>query len=173
MGVGGGTQTVREQTNVFKESGEHIKAANDILILGGGPNGVEMAGEIKEELPNKSVTLVTSNELCPSPEVPLPQKFRAKLRAKLERVGVTVYTDAGRVNYSDEDTTEGGLIIGRRIYRWAGGGIEADLCIVATGWREIPKLYADSGLESWLDNKGFVMVGAALAFVCSIVCVTG
>lgn len=158
VGVGGATQTVCEQTKVFKEAGEQIKAAKDILIVGGGPIGIEMAGEIMEEIPNKNVTLVTSRELSPSSQVNFPQKFRIKLRAKLESVGVTVHTDAGRVDYSAEDTTEGGLIVGRKTYTWTGGEMEADVCIVATGRRETPKLYADSGLEDWLDDKGLVMV---------------
>ncbi|CAM9743989.1 unnamed protein product, partial [Ectocarpus sp. 12 AP-2014] len=55
------------------------KAAKSILVIGGGPIGIEMAGEIMEEMPGKSVTLVTSKELMPSPTVAFPAKFRTRL----------------------------------------------------------------------------------------------
>ena len=71
---------------MFKESSAKLRAAQDILIIGGGPVGIEMAGEIVEELPGKNVTLVTSKELMPSPAVVFPDKFRERLRKKLEEV---------------------------------------------------------------------------------------
>lgn len=37
---------------------EKIKSANSILIVGGGPTGVELAGEIAVDFPDKKVTLV-------------------------------------------------------------------------------------------------------------------
>lgn len=37
---------------------EKIKSANSILIVGGGPTGVELAGEIAVDFPNKKVILV-------------------------------------------------------------------------------------------------------------------
>lgn len=37
---------------------EKIKAAQSILIVGGGPTGVELAGEIAVDFPEKKVTLV-------------------------------------------------------------------------------------------------------------------
>lgn len=39
-----------------------LKNANRILIVGGGPIGVELAGEITEDYPDKSVTVVESND---------------------------------------------------------------------------------------------------------------
>ncbi|CAN0140021.1 unnamed protein product, partial [Ectocarpus fasciculatus] len=86
VGVGNNTETVAEQTAVFKQANATLKAAKSILVLGGGPIGIEMAGEIMEEMPGKSVTLVTSKELMPSPNVAFPDKFRTRLRNKLEAV---------------------------------------------------------------------------------------
>lgn len=86
VGVGNHTETAAEITEVFKQANSELKAAQKILIVGGGPIGIEMAGEIMEEMPGKAVTLVTSNELMPSPTVALPDKFRNRLRKKLEQV---------------------------------------------------------------------------------------
>lgn len=75
-----------EQTAVFEQANATLKAAKSILVIGGGPIGIEMAGEIMEEMPGKTVTLVTSKELMPSPTVAFPDKFRTRLRKKLEAV---------------------------------------------------------------------------------------
>lgn len=130
-------------------------------------------GEIREEMPDKKVTLVTSKELMPSANPIFPDKFRARLLAKLEAINVTVHTDAGHLTFDKEDVNDCGFIVGRRTYSWNGGEMEADLCVIATGWRYTPPLYQDSGLESWLDEKGFLAVGGRLrvsvyATICDI-----
>lgn len=113
-------------------------------------------------MPDKKVTLVTSKELMPSVNPIFPEKFRAHLLAKLESIDVTVHTDAGHLTFNKEDVNDCGFIVGRRTYSWNGGEMEADLCVIATGWRYTPPLYKDSGLESWLDEKGFLAVGVRL-----------
>lgn len=42
----------------FRQWAERLRAAKQILIVGGGPVGVELAGEILEDLPGKRVRLV-------------------------------------------------------------------------------------------------------------------
>ncbi|KAL5709155.1 hypothetical protein ACHQM5_019875 [Ranunculus cassubicifolius] len=42
----------------YQEEHDKIKAAKSILIVGGGPTGVELAGEIAVDFPEKKVTLV-------------------------------------------------------------------------------------------------------------------
>ncbi|SFD60715.1 NADH dehydrogenase, FAD-containing subunit [Actinopolyspora alba] len=58
-----------------------------VLLLGAGPAGLELAGEIKHGWPNKSVTVVD-----PAPEplsaVPFPAELRAELRRQLDELGV-------------------------------------------------------------------------------------
>uniref|UniRef100_A0A0R0HFV9 FAD/NAD(P)-binding domain-containing protein n=1 Tax=Glycine max TaxID=3847 RepID=A0A0R0HFV9_SOYBN len=48
----------RERLNQFKEDNQKIKSAQSILIIGGGPTGVELAGEIAVDFPDKKLTLV-------------------------------------------------------------------------------------------------------------------
>ncbi|XP_020214067.2 apoptosis-inducing factor homolog A [Cajanus cajan] len=47
-----------ERLDQFKEENEKIKSADSILIVGGGPTGVELAGEIAIDFPDKKITLV-------------------------------------------------------------------------------------------------------------------
>lgn len=159
VGLGGGVLTSAGQIASFEKANAELRAATDILIIGGGPIGIESAGEIRQEFPGKNVTVVTSKELMPAPHGPLPERLRARLAKKLRKIGVPVYTNAGRVGYRKEDVDDCGFIVGRKVYKWAGVGMEADVCIVATGWRQTASLYADSALEGWLDSNGLVSVG--------------
>ncbi|OVA07141.1 FAD-dependent pyridine nucleotide-disulfide oxidoreductase [Macleaya cordata] len=45
----------------YEEDYEKIKSANSVLIVGGGSTGVELAGEIAVDFPEKKVTLVHKN----------------------------------------------------------------------------------------------------------------
>uniref|UniRef100_A0A7N0TLU3 FAD/NAD(P)-binding domain-containing protein n=1 Tax=Kalanchoe fedtschenkoi TaxID=63787 RepID=A0A7N0TLU3_KALFE len=51
-------RTKLEKISYYQGELEKIKSANSILIVGGGPTGVELAGEIVVDFPDKKVTLV-------------------------------------------------------------------------------------------------------------------
>lgn len=53
-----GDFTKAERLHYFQAEQEKIKSADSILIIGGGPTGVELAGEISVDFPDKKVTLV-------------------------------------------------------------------------------------------------------------------
>lgn len=51
-------QTRPERLEQYKSENEEIKASGSIVIVGGGPTGVELASEIAVDFPEKRVTLV-------------------------------------------------------------------------------------------------------------------
>lgn len=51
-------QSKTDRLEQFKKDYEKIKSSNSILIIGGGPTGVELAGEIATDFPGKKITLV-------------------------------------------------------------------------------------------------------------------
>ncbi|CAI9261885.1 unnamed protein product [Lactuca saligna] len=53
-------KTRSERLKQYQSENEKIKAAASILIVGGGPTGVELAGEIAVDFPEKKITLVHS-----------------------------------------------------------------------------------------------------------------
>ncbi|CAK9183946.1 unnamed protein product [Ilex paraguariensis] len=53
-----GALTKTEKLREYQAEHARIKSANSILIVGGGPTGVELAGEIAVDFPEKRVTLV-------------------------------------------------------------------------------------------------------------------
>lgn len=86
------------------------------MVLGGGPIGIEMAGEVKEVFPEKNVKLVTSNELMAEPTVTYPAKLKTRLAAKLKSVGVDVFTGVGRVDIDWSAVNECGFITGNKVW---------------------------------------------------------
>ncbi|PYI30923.1 putative mercuric reductase [Aspergillus indologenus CBS 114.80] len=57
-----GVRTKEEGMEMLRGEQERIRAARDVVVLGGGAAGVEMAGDVKERYPGTNVTLVHSRE---------------------------------------------------------------------------------------------------------------
>ncbi len=66
----------------YRESHEELARAGRVLIVGAGPTGLELAGEITDRWPGKRVTIVE-----PEPEIlagPYKQELRDEVRRQLE-----------------------------------------------------------------------------------------
>ncbi|KAI8147107.1 hypothetical protein BJV82DRAFT_508834 [Fennellomyces sp. T-0311] len=70
---------------------KQVKEANSILIVGGGPTGIELAGEIREKYKDKKVTLVHDQKQLMYDVV--PDKFRAQILRKMEKNNIKVILD--------------------------------------------------------------------------------
>lgn len=84
---GRGKVRIAEREHEFVAEHERLKRASSVLIIGGGPVGVELAGEIAEHFPEKRITLVQGDTaLLPALSAGAGRKaFRV-----LERLGVSV-----------------------------------------------------------------------------------
>eukprot|EP01119_Soliformovum_irregulare_P023989 TRINITY_DN8502_c0_g1_i1.p1 TRINITY_DN8502_c0_g1~~TRINITY_DN8502_c0_g1_i1.p1 ORF type:complete len:353 (-),score=84.97 TRINITY_DN8502_c0_g1_i1:56-1114(-) len=110
------------QLEIFKSSQDAIKAAQKILIVGAGPTGTELAGEIATYYPEKKVTLVGPALI---PGASFPDKLRERLRDKLvNELKVQVILNE-KVNLDAE--SEGKYTTDK------GTAIEADYVIKCTG----------------------------------------
>jgi NADH dehydrogenase FAD-containing subunit len=69
-----------------------VQAADAITVVGGGPVGCEVAGELKQDYPHKTVTLVHSGPTLISAghNGNLPDTFRARVLSNLQQLGVDV-----------------------------------------------------------------------------------
>lgn len=79
--------TVAEALDDLRAAHKELAGAGRVLILGSGPVGLELAGEIKEVWPDKAVTIVSpAGSLLPGflPDV------RAELHRQLDALGITV-----------------------------------------------------------------------------------
>ncbi|RKP36590.1 hypothetical protein BJ085DRAFT_8963, partial [Dimargaris cristalligena] len=108
---------------------QSIRESARVLIIGGGPVGVELAGEIATEYPEKRVILVHNQSKLFLDDY--KESFRDRAREELESLGVQVILNE-KVIIPDEKGLDPGS--GTRILRTASGrAIESDLQFCCTG----------------------------------------
>jgi len=135
--------TTEETLSGLKTWGDKIAKSNTIILVGAGPTGVELAGEVKETYPNKKVILVTSGNILPmlQPRVSLIAK---KL---LEKLGVDV-----RMNTKVTAVNPAPSAQGVEAVLSSGETAPADLFIPTLG----QKPNTDFLPKEFLNSHGFV-----------------
>ena len=131
-----GPPLLRDKLPLVQSANSAVKSSNSVLIIGAGPVGVEMAGEIATDHPDKQVTLVSAHDYLGVPG--LPEKFTTTVQAKLEGLGVTVIRgakvtipDAVSATLSSQDEL---YLAGRRTWQLTNGQqVEADLTFFSVG----------------------------------------
>ncbi|KAA8534591.1 hypothetical protein F0562_032150 [Nyssa sinensis] len=129
---------------------QKIKSANSLLIVGGGPTGVELAGEIAVDFPDKKVTLVHRGSML--------LEFIGRKAGKMALDWLTSKKIEVILGQSvDLDSVSDG------VYRTSGGEIiTADCHFVCTG-KAISSLWlGETYLKNSLDMHGRLMVDANL-----------
>mmetsp|Transcript_24199 Transcript_24199/g.52882 ORF Transcript_24199/g.52882 Transcript_24199/m.52882 type:complete len:364 (+) Transcript_24199:91-1182(+) len=134
----------------LQDCAEKIMNAKSIVLVGGGPVGIEMAAEILETYAGKQVTLVHSGpRLLETKSEGLGKKAEDWLKSKGAKI---IYND--RAN--KEDSTDGGLKLR------SGQTISADLVLWTFGSKPNTEWLRSTSLSSILDDKGFVKVDPSL-----------
>ncbi|KAJ3787326.1 hypothetical protein GGU10DRAFT_348980 [Lentinula aff. detonsa] len=78
-------------------------AATDILLVGGGPVGIELAGELRDVFPSKAITIIhRSSHLL---NAVYPDKFRIAIQKQLQDREITVLT-GDAITMSDTATSQ-------------------------------------------------------------------
>ncbi|KAJ3182013.1 Apoptosis-inducing factor 2 [Geranomyces variabilis] len=135
----GPSKSRAQGTTDIARRAEAMSTANSILIVGGGPSAVELAGEIMTELKGKSVTVVHSGpDLCPG----ISAKFSAKLKAELEKLGVQIISNdrVERAAFGDDAIHEGT----RTIVTSKGVAVTSDLQYFLAGNSKVNSECAES-----------------------------
>ena len=120
-----GTQaeTIESREREFQSEHERLEAAKSVLIIGGGPIGVELAGEIVDAYPDKSVILVQANKrLLPT----FPPRAGEKALRVLRKAGVEVILNTRLQQKKEKLLDDSGRLF------------ETDLVYAATGIRSNP-----------------------------------
>ncbi|KAE8724880.1 kinase family protein [Hibiscus syriacus] len=137
-----------ERLYQYDAENQKIQSAQSILIVGGGPSGVELAGEIASAFPGKKVTLVHKGpRLLEFIGTKASDKSLGWLRSRKVKVKLEQAVDLSSTS------------VGSQVYRTSTGeSIKADchlICVakpLATAW------LSETILKTNLDKNGRLMV---------------
>ena len=85
-------------TDEYLEVSQEIEKANDIVIVGGGATGVELAGEICDKYKMKKLILIHSNQILVAD---FSEKFQTNLKYGLESLNVELLLEEKVENMTD------------------------------------------------------------------------
>lgn len=149
--------SIDERIDHYRALNQSINAAEQILIVGGGAVGVELAGEITETFPHKKITLVDAG----SQILPLAApKLREWVTAHLKSNGVNIQLGSRIVNPATPPVGEFASTPGV-ITTQAGTNIPYDIAFWCIGTRHDTS-YMTKHLSACLDERGQIKVGADL-----------
>eukprot|EP00299_Pterocystis_sp_00344_P002375 c12689_g1_i1.p1 GENE.c12689_g1_i1~~c12689_g1_i1.p1 ORF type:complete len:400 (-),score=99.22 c12689_g1_i1:21-1220(-) len=149
-----------ETSKIHEQAHEAVKAANNILIVGGGPVGVELAGEIHHNYPNKHITICHSGKTLLSNQGGGPQLtdlFFESLDRVLKAANVTVLLNTRVTNLTTNSFASGPQTVTTR----DGKALEADLVFNCTGSKPSTRMFK-SLLGSSIDSNGLIDVNSHL-----------
>lgn len=137
-----------ERIKEFQRDNGKIESSNSVLIIGGGPTGVELAGEIAVDYPEKKVTLIHRGpRLLEFIGNKASKKCLDWLTSK--RVDVLLQQSVDLDSLSDTEN----------VYKTSGGEtVSADCHFVCIGKPLSSSWLHDTILKESLDDKGRVMV---------------
>ncbi|KAI7849610.1 hypothetical protein BDC45DRAFT_520009 [Circinella umbellata] len=135
-----------------------VKKSNSILIVGGGPTGIEVAGEIREKYADKKITLIHSQKQLL--QAGIPDKPRAQILHKVEKNGIRVILD-DVVELSNEAIEKSVFVPQEPITTLKGQKlVSIDLVMLLFGSRPETEWVKDT---LPLSDNGFVKVKETLA----------
>ncbi|UJR12396.1 hypothetical protein I4U23_016573 [Adineta vaga] len=134
---------------------EQIEQAHQILVIGGGPVGVELCGEIATDFPDKEITLVHSGSTLFQPNV-FKEEFYNNVRRQLEQIGVEILFN-DRINVTNDSNTKlpVNYISGRKTFITQNKkqSLTADLTFICTGARVNNKSLMTGDLANKIDPQ--------------------
>ncbi|OWZ21898.1 Pyridine nucleotide-disulfide oxidoreductase [Phytophthora megakarya] len=139
----------------LQEVRDHIEKAENVVVVGGGGVGCEVAAEIKSKYPTKSVTIVGANTKLIAHNN-LADKFYVKLNESMETLGVKMILG--------ERLTErlsGNGFEKRTLRTDKGTEIESDIQLLCGGFSPVTTLVNEMD-ASLLTERGAVKVNGQL-----------
>ncbi|KAL8147428.1 uncharacterized protein LOC141707858 [Apium graveolens] len=145
-------ETRTERLKQFHSDFEKIKSSHSILIVGGGPTGVELAGEIAVDFPEKKVTLVHNGSRLL--EMLGPKAAKKTLDWLISKKVDVKFNQ--KVNLSN-------IVEGSKEYSTSSGEIiKADSHFLCIGKPLASEWLKETVLRDSLDESGMLMVDANL-----------
>ncbi|OMP03813.1 FAD-dependent pyridine nucleotide-disulfide oxidoreductase [Corchorus olitorius] len=141
-------KTKEERLDQYQAENQKIQSANSILIVGGGPTGVELAGEIATDFPEKKITLVHKGPRLLE-FIGLKAGDKALCWLKSRNVEVKLEQEVDLKSIPD----------GTEVYQTSmGETIEADCRYLCAGKPLATSWLSETILKDNLDKRGRLMV---------------
>jgi apoptosis-inducing factor 2 len=132
---------------------EVLLQAERVLILGAGPAGLELSGEIKSFHPDKRVTIADISEDILAG--PYDQALRAELRRQLDALGIELHLG---VELSGLPDPAPATLAPFALRTADGGSLEADVWFRAFGVRPHSEYLAGGSFDDRRDERGYLRV---------------
>jgi len=150
---------LKSQLIILKTSTGELASSKKVLIIGGGPTGIELAGEIATTQKDKNITIITSGKGLLSNRTDLNEKLAINLQGQLEKLGVECIFDE-RVDFScfGEQAWKDRYLLGPiQVKTEKGREIDADLVFFCQGSYINYSAYAET-LEKSMNKNGELRV---------------
>ena len=141
-----GVYQIKKDISYLEDLREAILQAKNVVIIGGGFIGVELAEELSV-MEGKNISIVEILDHCLI--VPFDEEFAIAGEEKIKEKGVNLYLKTAVEEIAGEDKVEA-------VKLNSGEQIPADLVIMAVGARPNLKLVEDAGIKT--VEKGGVLV---------------
>ena len=168
-----GPTLVQSKLPLVNEANAALHRARRVLIIGAGPVGVELAGEVATEFTGKEVTLVSAHDFLASPG--MDAKFYAGVEGRLMGMGVKVIKSA-KVTIPEAVSTQLAgqdelFLQGERQWELTNGErVEADLTFFSVGsvlntsaiaaFKDVQAAHGDLRTDEFLRVNGHPQVFA-------------
>ncbi|KAF9654184.1 FAD/NAD-P-binding domain-containing protein [Thelephora ganbajun] len=129
-----------------------FKEAKDILLVGAGAVGLELAGELRDEYPTKKITIVHSQTLILNQTYPV--KFRKMVGTQFRARNIEFILNDVVESFPESDSGEVGLKSGQKVH--------ADLIVRTSGPRPNTEFLESSLGSDILTEEKFVRVSPQL-----------
>ncbi|CAF3904170.1 unnamed protein product, partial [Rotaria sp. Silwood1] len=137
--------------NLYNDIQEKIQKSQQILIIGGGPVGIELAGEIATDYPEKHITIVHSQKTLLQPNI-YNEKIYKNIQEQLEKLHINIILNDRiellnnhYINYIEEKQTF--ITKNNKI------NITADLTFICTGAHINNRSLLNSSLKSKINPE--------------------
>ncbi|GAB9474822.1 Pyridine nucleotide-disulfide oxidoreductase [Globisporangium polare] len=139
----------------LKEVRREIVKAQNILVVGGGAVGCEVAGDIASKYPNKNVTIVEAGSKLVA-GANLRDKFRDKLMNSMKELNINVVLGERLTKRLSGNSFEKQTLVTDK-----GTRLESDIQLLCGGFHPIAELVQDMD-ASLVDERGFIKVNMQL-----------
>lgn len=151
---------IEDVINWYCDTGNAIKWAKEIVVVGGGSNGIQLCGEIKAAYKSKNVVFIHRGRAIVENFSPsCNTSFQKKLLKQALALGIEVIPGERVTNLDMNEFVDRPFVSGfRKIKLSSGNSFDADL-VIAFG---VKSLSSEIYRKSWLNEIGQITVEETL-----------